>query len=81
MKKLSENQVDELIQIIIGTNDTLTEAIQECFGEAYDETSLDTDSLTKLNNYCFKCEICEWWYLKKELASENTCKGCSELYN
>lgn len=75
------DQIEELIQYLQGTCNSLDEGIVEVLGEDYDSMNLSSDNHNQIDNEIFLCETCGWWYElceESENEDERTCESCAE---
>lgn len=79
-KKITDDQVDTIIEMLEGTCDTLTGAVQEVTSD----NSLSDDDLTEqqrieIDSQVFRCEDCDWWYeISCDSEESGTCEDCYE---
>lgn len=81
-KKISDDQVQEIIETLQGTCDTLGGAVGEVCGDDYDENDLSQDQLGVIDNEIFECVECSWWCEISEIADdedENICQDCVDV--
>jgi hypothetical protein len=80
-KKISDEQVDEIISDLVGTCDTLNDAITATTGDDnLTEDDLLPEQLEHIDNEIFLCTDCGWWCeMIEEVGSLiNGEMGCSD---
>lgn len=66
-----EDRAHELADELIGTCLSLN-------GAATDEECDDTELMSKLDELCFECENCGWWYHIEEQGDGEMCPSCTD---
>lgn len=80
----TRSSIDELIQYLQGTCNSLDEGVNTILGEDYDSMSLSEDNHNQIANEIFLCDTCSWWYEACEIyespesGAEDTCQDCGE---
>ena len=77
--KISDEEVNEIIEILVGTTDSLNGAILEVtMADNLTAQDLSEAQVMKINHMLFLCEECEWWYAFPERNKENgkLCINC-----
>lgn len=83
-RKFTNSQLEELIQSLSGSSDTLSGAIEELFGSDFSEDDLTDDDHNYIDNQIFLCTECGWWCEIHEeseecLDGERICKDCQNV--
>jgi len=84
MTKIKNSEVQEIIETLQGTCDTLSGAIQEVTGnDDLDEDSLTEDQCKEIDGEIFLCGECNWWCETVERADddEQICTDCYDAVN
>lgn len=77
--KLSDDQINKLVQELQGTIDNFSQTVEELFG--VDGDNLDMETLSKFDSELFNCPVCGWWYEigeADEYNGESMCQSCAE---
>jgi hypothetical protein len=76
--KLSDEQLDQLIEYLRGTANSLSDGLRAIGLEDLDETELHEDTLKRIDDEIFVCEQCGWWCGNDEYGKkEGHCDECS----
>lgn len=80
MSKISETQLQEIIEALQGTCDTLDGIVQVVMEDDNICTNdLTPEQLEELDQQIFLCETCGWWYEISEMSDEDqVCQDCDD---
>lgn len=81
-KHITDDQVREIHESLLGTSDTLDGGIREVCGDDYDQSDLSLDQVGEIDNHIFNCTTCGWWYEVNECNDDDgdsECDGCYGL--
>ncbi len=82
MKKISNEEVQEAIDILQGTCDTLDGAIQETTGnDELGEDDLTSEQHNLIDNQIFLCTECNWWCEISEQAEDDNEPICQDCFD
>ena len=78
----TREQIEELIQYLQGTCNTLDGGVQTIMGEEYDDMDMSMENHDQLDMEIFLCDDCGWWYERCEECEEDDgiCEACGD-YN
>lgn len=79
--KFTRNQIDDLIQYLQGSCDSLSDGIFAVIGEDYSEDDLSLDNLEQIDNEIFLCDVCGWWFEVCEMSESESEQACVECNN
>lgn len=72
---ISDNQFQELLDAIQGSNKTLTTI---CSDFGFEEEDLTEDQLDEIDATYVHCPCCGWWVEAGEMVDEEHCTDCCE---
>ena len=78
--KFTRENIDELIQYLQGSCNSLDEGIQTILGD-YDSTDLSPENCDQIDNEIFLCTGCGWWCEVSEMSEEDDEQVCVECHN
>lgn len=79
--KFTKNQIDELIQYLQGSCETLDDGIRAVLGDEYSEDDLTDEDRQTIDGELFLCAVCGWWYEVCEMSEdedEQICNDCND---
>lgn len=74
----NRNKMDNVVEQLVGTCNSLEDALQDEFGKDADTADFDGDLLRHLDDGTMLCEGCGWWAEPGELDDEQLCPDCQE---
>ena len=73
------DKIQELIDYLQGTCNSLDDGVQTIFGEDFSSFNLSSENHEQIDNEIFLCETCGWWCEMSESGDEDgNCTDCSE---
>lgn len=84
MAKFTNEELEELVDALRGSTDTLDMAIKELFGDQYGEDQMDDSDHDYIDNEIFLCTDCGWWCEISDesqecLEGERICHDCQDV--
>lgn len=78
--KVTDAQIDEIIEYLHGTCNSLYVAVMYVTDDEYDSDDLTMEQLRKIDDEIFECEQCGWWFDMYEQAEcdYQVCNYCHE---
>jgi hypothetical protein len=80
MKKITDEQVNEIKEALEGTCDTLDGAIQEFTGDdSLSSNDLTSEQHSEIEQEIFLCDDCGWWYAISDQSETEAgyCENCA----
>ena len=74
-------QIDELVQYLQGSCETLDEGIITVLGKEYETSDLSNANVHQIDGEIFNCSICGWWFEVAEMSAEESESVCFECHN
>lgn len=74
-------EIERVISVLQGTCNTMTEALQQLYGDVGTEDNFTAEDYEAISLEIFKCDHCDWWYEISERASDQDdeiCEGCAD---
>lgn len=67
-------EIEEIVDYLNGSCNTLDEACQFILGDEFDAMSLSKEEMEYIDERIFKCYDCDWWFESHEESEEEP--GC-----
>lgn len=77
----SNKKINELIEYLQGSCDTLDEGVNVILGEEYSSEDLSKQNVEQIDNEIFLCSVCVWWFEVSEMSEEESESTCVECHN
>ena len=82
--RLTDEQINELIDYLQGTCKSLDQGIYELFDIDHSDVTNDMAMYNQIDNAIFNCGRCGWWcevgdwIIQEEFCGEEICSQCGE---